>query len=234
MHEVYDLRKLALFSGLNDTEAEQLRKFVSIKKYGKGEIIFLDTEPYSGFYGILEGMVKIYKISNEGREHILHLEYSGSTFGEVPMFENISNDIEGGLTYPANATALEDITTVVFVPMKPFLEFIKSNNNVCLKMLSAFARRMRFLNSHIESITLDDVSKRLSRYLLKEIEKKGRNGNNSEIELEITKYDLASHLGTILETLSRAFRKLHNEGIIEVKGKTISILDLKKLRRYHR
>lgn len=234
MHEVNDLRRLTLFSELSETEAEMLKRFVSVKKYRKGEIIFLDTEPYSGFYGILEGMVKIYKISNEGREHILHLEYSGSTFGEVPMFENMSSDFEGGLTYPANATALEETTTVVLVPMKPFLEFLKSNNNVCLKMLSAFAKRMRFLNSHIESITLDDVSKRLSRYLLKELEKKGRKSSDSDIELEITKYDLASHLGTILETLSRAFRKLHNEGIIEVKGKTISVLDVKGLRRYQK
>ena len=235
-----DLRNLTLFSGLNDSEAGMLEKISSVRKFNKGDIIFLDTEPYFGFYGSLEGMVKIYKISNEGREHILHLEYTGSTFGEVPMFENLSTVMENETTYPANATALEDITTVVLIPTEPFLEFLKNNNRVCLKMLSAFAKRMRFLNSHIESITLDDVSKRLSRFLLKEYEKKYKGVKVNErpqcfeIDLEISKYDLASHLGTIIETLSRAFRKLHNDSIIEVKGKRISINNLKALKNFIR
>lgn len=230
----YDLKKIFLFSNLNDAEINSIMEFSSLKKYSKGEIIFFDTEPYSGIYGIFEGNVKMYKISKEGREHLLHIEQPGSTFGEVPMFENFSGIIEKGRAYPANAMALDTETIVVKIPVKPFTDFIRHNNDACLKMLSSFARRLRFLNSHIENLTLGDVTKRLSIYLITEYEKK-LNPNYSgakSLELGISKYDLASHLGTVNETLSRVFKKLQNENILEVKGKMIDIIDFSGLKKY--
>ena len=180
----------------------------------------------------------IYKISKEGREHIIHLEYTGSTFAEVPMFEKDSDVKFSELTYPANAMAIEEKTVVIKVPVKPFLELTKRNTDICLKMLASFAKRLRFLNKHIESITLDDVTKRLSKYLLVEMGKEPTSKDKLKtiqinfIELDISKYDLASHLGTITETLSRALKKLQSENMIEVNGKRIAIKDLTALRNY--
>lgn len=230
----YDLKNIFLFSNLNDTEANSIKEFSSLKRYSKGEIIFFDTEPYTGIYGILEGVVKIFKISKEGREHLIHLEHPGSTFGEVPMFENFSAIIDKERTYPANAMALDTETVVVKIPVKPFTEFIKQNNDACLKMLSSFARRLRFLNTHIENLTLGDVTKRLSIYLVTEYEKKLNSDCQGirSLELGISKYDLASHLGTINETLSRVFKKLQNESILEVRGKTIDIINFQALKKY--
>jgi CRP/FNR family transcriptional regulator, dissimilatory nitrate respiration regulator len=231
-----DISTIFLFSSLNEKELQTIKDFSSIKTYSKGEIIFFDTEPFIGFYGILEGLVKLYKISNEGREHILHIMYSGSTFGEVPMFEGFIENRTTELVYPANAMVIEDNTVVIKVPEKPFMEMIKRNPDISMKMLASFARRLRFLNNHIESVTLDDVSKRLSKYLLTEIKKektaKGKTIKENFIELDISKYDLASHLGTITETLSRALKKLQTESIIEVNGKRISIKDLAALKNY--
>ena len=228
MKTKYDISKIFLFSNLSEDHLKQIKDFSSIKNYAKGEIIFFDTEPYSGFYGILEGLVKLYKISNEGREHILHIEYPGSTFGEVPMFEKYILSKTTELAYPANSMAIEEDTTVIKVPMKPFLELTEHNTDICMRMLASFAKRLRFLNSHIESVTLDDVAKRLAKYLLTEIAKKDR----EYIDLEISKYDLASHLGTINETLSRALKKLQTENVIEVNGKRITIKDKAALKNY--
>lgn len=230
----YDLKKIFLFSALSDSEANSIKEFSSLKRFSKGEIIFFDTEPYTGIYGILEGVVKIYKISKEGREHLIHLQHPGSTFGEVPMFENFSGITEKESTYPANAMALDTDTVVVKIPVKQFTDFIKQNNDACLKMLSSFAKRLRFLNSHIENLTLGDVTKRLSIYLITEYEKtlSQRSSDVKSLELKISKYDLASHLGTINETLSRVFKKLQNESILEVKGKTIDIKDITALKKY--
>ena len=230
----YDLKNIFLFSDLNNKEADSIKEFSSLKKFSKGEIIFFDTEPYTGIYGILEGVVKIYKISKEGREHLIHLEHPGSTFGEVPMFENFSGITEKERTYPANAMALEAGMVVVKIPVKPFTEFIKQNNDACLKMLSSFAKRLRFLNTHIENLTLGDVTKRLSIYLVTEYDKKISSNSpvTKSLELGISKYDLASHLGTINETLSRVFKKLQNESILEVRGKTIDIIDFPALKKY--
>jgi CRP/FNR family transcriptional regulator len=233
-----DISKIFLFSGLNENELQLIQDFSSIKTYSKGEIIFFDTEPYLGFYGVIEGLVKIYKISKEGREHIIHLEYPGCTFAEVPMFEKYSDSRFQELTYPANSMAIEENTVVIKVPVKPFLELTNRNTDIYLKMLASFAKRLRFLNTHIEGITLDDVTKRLSKYLLTEIEKEHpkrqtiKEKQENLIELDISKYDLASHLGTITETLSRVLKKLQSEDIIEVHGKRIVIKNLASLKNY--
>lgn len=234
MKSANDINKIFLFSGLDEKELSLIKDFSSIKSYSKSEVIFFETEPYLGFYGVIEGLVKIYKISNEGREHIIHIEYPGSTFAEVPMFEKNSETSLSDLRYPANAMAIEENTVVIKVPTKPFLEFMKQNTNICFKLLSSLAKRLRFLNTHIESVTLDDVSKRLVKYLLIEMEhpqkEKSKIKNENYIELEISKYDLASHLGTIKETLSRALKKLQANNIIDVNGKKIVIKDLAALK----
>ncbi len=234
MKSANDINKIFLFSGLDEKELSLIKDFSNIKNYNKGEVIFFETEPYLGFYGVVEGLVKIYKISNEGREHIIHIEYPGSTFAEVPMFEKNSEKSLSDLRYPANAMAIEENTVVIKVPTKPFLGFMKQNTDICFKLLSSLAKRLRFLNTHIESVTLDDVSKRLVKYLLTEMEQpqneKNKFKNENFIELEISKYDLASHLGTIKETLSRALKKLQANNIIDVNGKKIVIKDLAALK----
>lgn len=234
MKSANDINKIFLFSGLDEKELSLIKDFSNIKNYNKGEVIFFETEPYPGFYGVIEGLVKIYKISNEGREHIIHIEYPGSTFAEVPMFEKNSEKSLSDLRYPANAMAIEENTVVIKVPTKPFLGFMKQNTDICFKLLSSLAKRLRFLNTHIESVTLDDVSKRLVKYLLTEMEQpqneKNKFKNENFIELEISKYDLASHLGTIKETLSRALKKLQANNIIDVNGKKIVIKDLAALK----
>jgi len=232
MNSSFDITKIFLFAGLDEKELMLIRDFSAIHTYSKGEIIFLDTEPYQGFCGIIEGMVKIYKISKEGREHIIHLEHTGSTFAEIPMFEKYLENKVSECCYPANAMAIEDGTVILKIPYRPFLELLEKNSKIGMKLLCSFSKRLKFLNSHIESLTLDDVTKRLSKYLINKIDKKlNGNLNENKIELNISRYDLASHLGTIIETLSRAFRKLQSEELIEVSGKIITVKNLPALKK---
>lgn len=229
------LKKIFLFSELNGEDLETVRKISRIKTFSKGDIIFFDTEPYLGFYVVLQGMVKIYKISKDGREHIVHLVDKHNTFAEVPLFENAGEILEKEFRYPANAMAIEDNTEVMLLPARPFIQLIESSPKLSTRMISGFAKRLRHLNNHIESITLKDVTKRVADYILKEYKKNLRKPNlpvekQNTISLKISKNDLASYLGTILETLSRTFKKLHDEGLIEVEGKSITIKDLKKLK----
>ncbi len=224
------LRKVFIFSQLRDEDLENITKISHFKNYNKGDIIFFDTEPYNGFYVVIEGMVKIYKISKDGREHIVHLVDQYNTFAEVPLFENVGEILEQDFRYPANAAALVDNTRVLLIPHRHFIDLLKNNESLCLRMISGFAKRLRHLNNHIESITLKDVTKRVSSYLLTEYKKLNAHGsNNNTISLKISKRDLASYLGTIIETLSRTLKKLQEDGIIDVKGKKIVINDPEKL-----
>jgi CRP/FNR family transcriptional regulator, dissimilatory nitrate respiration regulator len=233
--EISVLKNVFIFSELSAEELELIRKFSRIKSYSKGDIIFFDTEPYIGFCVVLEGMVKIYKISGDGREHIIHLVDKYNTCAEVPLFENSGAVLEKDFRYPANAMAMADNTEVIIVPARPFIELINNNPSLAMKMISGFAKRLRHLNKHIESITLKDVSRRVAEFILNEYYTRLKSTKKSSlppetIRLKISKYDLASYLGTILETLSRTFKKLQDEGIIEVEGRLITVKDSARLK----
>ncbi|CAN5629978.1 helix-turn-helix domain-containing protein [soil metagenome] len=227
------LKKTHMFSSLNEEELEKINLISKVKTYNRGESIFFDTEPYNGFYIILKGLVKVFKISKDGKEHILHLIDRHNSFAEVPLFENSDNILLNEASYPANAVALEDYTQVVLVSAIPFLKLIEKNNKLCLKMISGFAKRLRTLTNHIEDITLKDVTKRVAGYILSEFTASQiAEHKENVITLKISKNDLASYMGTIIETLSRTFKKLQDDKLIDVEGKTITILDpdgLKKL-----
>jgi CRP-like cAMP-binding protein len=162
------LKKIFIFSELTEEDLELIKKFSRIKKLNKGDIVFFDTEPYSGFYIVIEGMVKIYKFSKDGREHIIHLVDKYNTFAEVPLFENAGQILEKDFTYPANAAALSEDTEVMLIPHRPFIKLMENNKQLCIRMIAGFAKRLRYLNNHIESITLKDVSKRVATYLYDE------------------------------------------------------------------
>jgi len=226
------IQKVPIFSKLGENDLEKICSIVKLKTFNKDDIIFFDTEPYRGFYFVVAGLVKIYKISKEGREHILHLVEPHNTFAEVPLFENIGEVLPDEFRYPANAMALEDTTKVGLLPALEFTSLLKNNPEICLKMLSGFAKRLRHLSRHIEDISLKDVTKRVAGFILKE-HKNQSNGNlkqTPEIKLNISKNDLASYLGTIIETLSRTLKKLQNEQIIIVEGRTIIIKDPERLK----
>ena len=239
---IEEIRKILLFSDLSDEELEKIISFSKFKTFAKGETLFFETEPYQGFYCLLDGCVKLYKISKEGREHIVHIIHPGNTFAEVPVFENYDDVKKDSSFYPLNAMAIEDDTLAMLILAKPFLEFLKDTPGLCFKLLSTLSKRLKFLNNHIENVTLLDIKKRLAKFILEEFEKTISKKNIKQkktqlylkepdsIELNISKYDLASHLGTITETLSRTFKKLQEENVIDVQGKLIHILNLKKLR----
>lgn len=221
------LKKVYIFSGLDEEELEKLAGIVKVKTFNKGDIIFFDTEPYLGFYITITGLVKIYKISKDAKEHILHLIPPFNTFAEVPLFENFDEMFVDSFRYPANAMALEDETRVILVPARQFRELLENNSRICIKMVSGFAKRLRHLNHHIEELTLKDVAKRVAGYILDEQKK---SAGKDEISLNISKNDLASYLGTIPETLSRTLKKLQDEDMIEVEGKIIRICDKDRLK----
>ena len=212
-----------LFSDLNGEDLEKIYSRCDIRSYGKGEMIFFDTEPYQGFYIVVEGSVKIFKITKDGREHILYFIHPYNTFAEVPLLENIEKIRKDEFTYPANAMSLEDDTKLILIRASVFYDLLEKNSKMCLKMLSGLAKKLRHMNGYIESITLD-IPKRLAKYILTEINK-NNSADNSQFELNISKHDLAAYLGTIDETLSRAFKKFQDENLIEVHGKKIILRD---------
>lgn len=202
-----------LFQGLPDGEIDEILKIVVEKKFQRGQNIFFEGDAGNGFYMVGEGKVKIFKMSLGGKEHILHIFGEGEPFGEVPVFH--------GQPFPATAEALVK-STVLFFPRERFVQMVEKTPSIALNMLAVLSMRLRRFASQIENLSLKEVPARLAGYLLYLLEEQGQ---KDSVELEISKGQLASLLGTIPETLSRIFAKMSEEGLIEVVGRRINILD---------
>lgn len=202
-----------LFCGIPEDQLEAVAQIAVEKKYGKGETIFFEGDPGNGFYMVSEGKVKIFKMSWAGKEQILHIFGPGEPFGEVPVFH--------GMPFPAGAETLTK-STLLFFPRERFIALVHDNPSIALNMLAVLSRRLRRFVDQIENLSLKEVPARLAGYLLYLLEEQG--GQDS-VELEISKGQLASLLGTIPETLSRIFAKMSEEGLIAVEGKKIRILN---------
>lgn len=206
-----------LFRGLAPKQLEDIAGIAVDKTFQRGETIFFEGDKGIGFYMVGEGKVKIFKVSPAGKEHILHIFGEGEPFGEVPVFH--------GQPFPANAEALSK-TRTIFFPRDRFIHLVEANPSIALSMLAVLSLRLRRFASQIESLSLKEVPTRLANYLIYLSEEQS---NDKVVELDISKGQLASLLGTIPETLSRIFAKMSDEGLIRVNGRSISLLDKEAL-----
>lgn len=206
-----------LFAGLPETELEKIAAITIPKTFGRGESIFFEGDEGNGFYMVAEGRVKIFKMSMDGKEQILHIFGPGEPFGEVPVFH--------GQPFPANALSLTK-SSLLFFPRREFVDLVTNNPSLALNLLAMLSLRLRRFASQIESLSLKEVPGRLAAYLVYLTEEQG---TSDQVKLDIPKGQLASLLGTIPETLSRIFSKMSEEGLIRVEGRIIYIDDFEGL-----
>jgi len=206
-----------LFKGLQKNQLERVSEISFEKNFKRGESIFFEGDEATGFYMVAEGKVKIFKMSLDGREQILHIFGPGEPFGEVPVFH--------GQPFPANAVTLAQ-STLLFFPRREFVDLVTSTPSLALSMLAMLSLRLRRFASQVESLSLKEVPGRLAAHLVYLAEEQGR---TDRVVLDIPKGQLASLLGTSPETLSRIFSKMSEEGLIRVDGKTIELLDYDEL-----
>lgn len=215
------LRSIPLFSALDDGDLDALRVCSMVMHYPRDTVLFRDGDAYHGFYVVLQGGVKIYKLTKEGRETLLHVMRPFNALAEIPMF------LGGG--YPAYASTLED-SELLCVYREGFLELLRARPELCFRMLAGLSRRLKALGEQLEDLTAYDVKSRLARYLLEEHERQRGGRRDGSIVLPVSRSLLAAQLGTIIETLSRTFKRLAAEGMLRVRGRTVTLLDLEGMR----
>lgn len=210
------LQTCSLCRGLNEQELEAVTEIASFKHLSKGEQLFFEGDPAYGFFILLQGRVRIYKASPDGKEYTLHSIAQGQMFAEVTIF--------GSAIYPANCIATED-SSVAFIPKDAFKQLLEKSPQISLKMIAALTAFIREYNQKVEDLSLREVPARLASYLLRCYS----NQQNTRFNLDISKTELATTLGTIIETLSRNFKKLTDAGLINISGEVITILDVNRL-----
>ena len=203
-----------LFNGLSADQLNKVKQIAIDKFYDKGKTVFWDGDDCNGFYIVAAGKVKIYKVSFEGKEQILHIYGPGNPFGEVPVFS--------GQKFPASAQTIVK-SHLLFFPKDAFIDLVTKSPSLALNMLAVLSMRLRQFTVQVENLSLKEVPGRLASYLLYLLKEQDK---TDAVTLNISKGQLASLLGTIPETLSRIFAKMSDQDLIQVSGRDIRLLDL--------
>ncbi|KPU46084.1 cAMP receptor protein [Oxobacter pfennigii] len=214
------LRKMFMFRDLSD---ESLIKVCSIwheRMYKKGKIIFMEGEPGYAFYYVISGKVKIYNTASDGREHIIHIFGDGNVFGEVTILNNIA--------YPATAEVLED-SRIGMIKNDELELLMKEDGSLAFELIKVLCRRLHMASIEIRNLAFKDTLQRTAISLLKLSQSHGvKTSRGIELNIDITRQELADVAGTTRESVTRALSKLKKDKIIDM-GDTIIIKDVDQL-----
>jgi CRP-like cAMP-binding protein len=206
-----------LFAGFSQKDLEELARISRVRACERGEEVFADGDPARDFYAVVTGKVKLYKLSPEGKVHIVRFASRGELFAEAAAFS------QG--TYPVFAEAVTKSSLLSF-EAKSFLDLVSSEARLARKVIVALSQRLESVVGVLGQLALSDLTARLAKYILDLSLKAQRTGlDGSLVRLDIRKSDLAARLGTVSETLSRSLARLRKDKVIEVKGNEIRILD---------
>lgn len=216
------IHKVPIFNDLNPEEIFELSTIIKKSSFKKGEIIFNVGDTNRNLIFINKGKVKLYRISEDGREQLLRVLGIGDFTGELSLF----NDS----IVPNNAEAAED-TEVCIIEKDKLTELILRIPNIAVKILKELSQRLINAETIIEHLGIYDVEQRVVSFLLELGKNKKHNDlGHIDIMLPMSKKDFASYIGTTQETLSRKLSMLQKQGIIKLKGRReIILIDEKKL-----
>lgn len=211
------LEEVPFFSTLSEAALTEIAKAARQNEFAKGQMIFFENDTCDGFYIVESGSVKIYKMSQGGREHILHTFKAGETFAEVPTFDD-------GLC-PANAQAVEN-TSLLLIRKNDFEKITRAYPEVAFSLLHHFAHWLRRFTIRLEELSLKDVGSRLAGYIARVADEYGeQTPEGIALHLKESQQEIASQIGTVREIVSRNFRKFQDMNLIRLNGRNLLILD---------
>lgn len=208
------LRSCQLFAGLPSADLAHVAQIAVVKPLEKGDYLFHEGALSHGFYIVQAGAINVHRVNAVGKEQIIHVFRPGESFAEATLATATG--------YPADARAIEP-SQVLLIQKCGFLNLLRQQPELGLRMLASMSLHLRVLVGQIEDLTLKDVETRLANWLLKRCP-----DANSRcpfvIELRMTKRVLAAELGTVSETFSRTLAKFREQNLVQVNGKTLTVL----------
>ena len=218
------LRRTQIFGELDEPQLRALADRASERRLSQGEVLFVAGDEARGLYVVVEGAVRAFRESVDGREQVIHVERAGATIAELPVFD------EG--TYPSTVSAEED-SILLFIEKREVRRLCLEHPQIALAALKLLAGRLRRCAELVEALSLHEVDQRLARLLLTEALRQGvREGSHIAVDLVLTNQQIASRIGTVREVVSRSLARLAQNDLIRVEGRRVFIPDEEALRSY--
>lgn len=221
---VQALRQTRLFGSLDEQGLRWLATRAQDQHLAAGEMLFFSGEPAAGMFVVISGMIRAFQQNTDGREQVMHVDRAGATIADVPVFDNGP--------YPASAIAEED-TDILLLRKEDVRELCLKQPAFVLSALKLMAERVRKHAHLVNVLSLHEVGQRLAFLLLSEAEKTGRVQNGSvDFKLDLSNHEIATHIGTVRDVVSRALVRLQQLGLVTLKMRAITIPNMQALRMY--
>jgi CRP/FNR family transcriptional regulator, cyclic AMP receptor protein len=216
------LKYVPIFSELNDATIEKISKIGIRKTFKKDSVVLYENETGSALFVIVEGKVKISRVSDDGREVILTILNDSDFFGEMAILD--------GLSRSANVTAMED-SELFIIQRNDFIALLQTHPEISIALLKELTQRMRAADLKIKSLSLKDAEGKVATVILQLADDLGKIKNGTvEIEKLPLQHDLANMAGTSRETISRTLHSLVKKELIELKGSKLKIINYEKFK----
>lgn len=212
------VKKSSLFCTLSDALCERILDGASIREVSAGETLFIQGEPARALYIIIDGWVKLYRMTPSGAEAVVSIMARGRSFGEAVALRD--------LPYPVSAEAITD-GRLVRIEGSRLRQAITADPQLAIGIISASFVYLQQLVGQVEQLKARSGVQRVAEFLtdLAPIDSTGR----CVVHLPYNKTLIAGHLGMKPESLSRAFARLRDHGV-SIETTTAVIEDIGLLR----
>lgn len=216
------IKGIPIFQSLDEGELEAVESILKERVYKKNSIVISEGNHGDSMFVVKSGKVKIYKTDVSGKEIILDIKGENKMFGEVTLFTDIS--------YPATVKTIED-SEIIILENAELEKVVERSPKLALGIIKVLSARLLKSQQKLKELVVDDVYMRTARELLSLAAKYGKeNGGYTELDLGLTREEIASIVGTSRETVSRVLSRFGSEGSIAIKGRKISIVNKEKLK----
>ena len=220
-NKLWYLRRIRLFDGISPSEMQEMEKITRMEEVKKRQPLYLPGDPSSSVYLLKQGRVKIANTAPSGKEVTFEILEPGEIFGELDVLEDAPRS--------TSAEALDDALICV-IPRKDFDQYLAMHPNVTLKLTKLIGLRLKKIQSRVEDLVFRDVPARLA-HLLSELSKTEGIADKQGIRLKakLTHQEMANLIACSRETVSTTMGQFRDDGLIQMDGRTITIVNEKGL-----
>jgi len=208
---------LSYFHALDKADLQYLNEQKNNLIYKKGQLIYEEGHKSLGVFCIREGKIKVFKNSQEGREHITRVVVPGELLGLKALL--------GGNDHSVSASALED-SVVCFISKMDFFQLMIKYPEFTRSLILMLSKLLEEAELRMISLAYKPVRERLAETLLFLFDSFYPNPDKTVKEyLNLTRTDLANIIGTVAETVIRLLSDFKDEKLITIRGRKIFLLD---------
>ncbi len=214
------LRACRLWRTASDEAVDDLAGRATVRDVARGTVLATEGEAAGSFGVLVTGKARVYYLGADGRQITFEVVETGQPIAAVAAM--------AGSRYPAN---IETTTpaTIAWLPQEALFDLLEREPRVARTIVSELAGRLVNFTAIVQTLALG-VPSRLAGYLFQRVLSTGKpSARGLEVDLGMPKGELAVALGTVPETLSRAFSRLRDEGIVEIHGRRVTVLDVRAL-----